>query len=317
VEGYVSLWNWVAFHALILVLLAVDLGMHRGGRNATSLRSAAIWSATWIAVGLLFWWLLHEVRGPDVGAEFLSGYLIEKALSVDNLFVFALIFASFRVPPELQRRVLFWGILGALVMRGIMIGAGVYLVSRLDWILYLFGAMLVLTGLRMCKRRNAPAAEENAVLRWVKNVIPVTATYEGSRFFVHGAATPLFLTLVAIETTDVLFALDSVPAVFAVTTDPFIAYTSNALAILGLRSLYFLLVGGMRRLRHLETGLAALMIVIGVKMLLADVIHLRPSTSLLLIGLVLGASIGASLVPSRRARTKAVAPVAVFLTMLP
>lgn len=310
-----SIWSWLAFNTLILVLLAVDLAMHRGERGS-SIRSAATWSAAWVGVALLFWWLLHEARGPEVGAQFLSGYLIEKALSVDNLFVFALIFASLGVPPALQRRVLFWGILGALLMRGAMIAAGVFLVSRLDWILYVFGAMLVLTGLRMCRRRTTPIAEENAVVRYARKIIPVTPTFVGSKFFVGGAATPLFLTLVAVETTDVLFALDSVPAVFAVTTDPFIVYTSNALAILGLRSLYFLLAGGMRRLRHLETGLAVLLIVIGGKMLLADVFHPRPSTSLLVIAAVLGVSIIASLVPRRHRRASTAAPVAALLTTL-
>jgi tellurite resistance protein TerC len=308
--------TWILFHAGIFVILAIDLGMHRGSRQ-TSLHAAAGWSGVWIVVALLFWWWLGAVRGPDAAAQFLSGYLIEKALSIDNLFVFAIIFSSFGVPPALQHRVLFWGILGALLMRGAMIAVGVYLVSRLDWILYVFGALLVLTGLRLFTRPKVPVIGENAVLRLVRRFVPVTETFEGSRFFARGAATPLLLTLIMVETTDVLFALDSVPAVFAVTTDPFIVYTSNVLAILGLRSLYFVLAGGMRRLRHLETGLAVLLIVIGAKMLLSDVIHPRPSTSLLVIAILLGTTIVASLLPSRARRGTDAAPgIAAFLTIL-
>lgn len=296
------LLTWGGFLILILALLAVDLLGHRGGREPR-LRESAAWTAFWIALALLFYAGVHIVMGPSSGLEFLTGYLLEKSLSVDNMFVFALIFAYFGVPARHQHKVLFWGILGALLLRGLMIGAGAFLIDRFHWVLYVFGGFLVLTGVRMAFR---PAhdldPESTLVIRLARRFVPVTGAYHGGRFVVRVGdgrgrlhATPLLLVLLMVEATDVVFAVDSIPAVFAVTTDPFIVFTSNVFAILGLRSLYFLLAGVMDRFHYLRIGLSLVLVFIGAKMLLEDAYHVSIVQSLTVIATTIAASVAASL----------------------
>jgi tellurite resistance protein TerC len=292
-------------------VLALDLGVFHRTSHRVSLREAAVWSTIWIALSLAFGYWLSLEMGRAAGLEFLTGYLIEKALSIDNIFVFVLIFSYFKVPEEYQHRVLFWGILSALVMRGAMIGAGAYLIERFHWIMYVFGAFLAFTGVRLATREGHEVhPEKNPILRLVRRAMPVTNDYHGQRFFVrlapagHGsvrrAATPLMVVLVLVESTDLLFALDSIPAIFAVTRDPFIVYTSNVCAILGLRSLYFLLAGIVNRFHYLQLGLSIVLIFVGLKMLATDIYHVPISLSLAIIALVLGGSVAASwLFPKR------------------
>ena len=241
-----SVWLWVGFNIFVLALLALDLGVFHRTRTSVTAKEAALWSGVWVALALTFNAGIYFYSGPQPGLEFLTGYLIEKALSVDNIFVFLLVFSYFRVPPKYQHRVLFWGVVGALLMRGGMIVAGSYLIARFHWIIYLFGAFLVITAIRMATQdERAIEPEANPVIRLVRRLVPVTNTYHGQHFFVREnsrwTATPLFIVLVSIEFTDLVFAVDSIPAIFAVTQDPFLVYTSNVFAILGLRSLYFLL----------------------------------------------------------------------------
>jgi tellurite resistance protein TerC len=299
-----SLWPWIGFNLFVLALLALDLGVFHRKAHAVSLKEATAWSAAWITLALLFnaglWWL----RGPEPALQFFTGYLLEKSLSVDNIFVFALLFSYFAVPPKSQHRVLFWGILGALLLRATFILAGAALLERFHWILYVFGAFLILTGLKMALFRNAEMDPgRNPVLKLVRRLVPVTPEYEGERFFVRRAgrlwATPLFLVLVLIETTDLVFAVDSIPAIFAVTSDPFLVYTSNVFAILGLRSLYFLLAGVMHKFVYLKLGLAGVLVFVGVKMTLADVFKIPSPVSLAVIAALLGAAVAASLWRSR------------------
>ena len=298
---------WVGFNAVVLALLALDLGVFHRTSHRVTVREAAIWSTIWVALSLAFGYGLSVSLGREAGLQFLTGYLIEKALSVDNIFVFVLIFSYFRVPEEHQHRVLFWGILSALVMRGAMIGAGAYLIERFHWIIYVFGAFLAYTGARLATRQGHEVhPEKNPVLRLVRRAMPVTTEYHGSHFFVRlapaagsrsrRAATPLMVVLVLVESTDVLFALDSIPAIFAVTTDPFLVYTSNVCAILGLRSLYFLLAGVVDRFHYLQLGLSVVLIFVGAKMLLTDVYHMPIVLSLAVIAAVLTLSVVASLV---------------------
>jgi tellurite resistance protein TerC len=305
--GSGSVWLWIVFNLFILGMLALDLGVFHRKTHTVSLREATLWSAVWIALSLLFnvglWWL----RGPVPALEFLTGYLIEKSLSVDNIFVFALLFSYFAVPPQYQHRVLFWGILGALVMRAIFIFAGATLLAQFHWVIYVFGAFLIVTGLKMALFRNADMDPgRNPVLRLVRRVLPVHPAYEGDRFFVRKGgkllATPLFLVLVMVETTDLVFAVDSIPAIFAVTSDPFLVYTSNVFAILGLRSLYFVLAGVMEKLSYLKLGLAAVLVFVGIKMTIVDFYKIPPAVSLLVIATLLGAAVAASLWKSRHAR---------------
>ncbi len=303
-----QIWIWIGFNAFVLVMLAVDLGIFHRKAHEVSLREAAVWSVVWVTLALIFYYGIHRFLGKEPGLEFLTGYLIEKALAVDNIFVFVLIFSYFRVPLRYQHRVLFWGILGALVMRGAMIGAGAYLIARFHWILYIFGAFLVVTAIRMATQdEHTVEPEANPVIRLVRRFMPVTDAYHGQRFFVAGpgtsrlAATPLFIVLVLIETTDLVFALDSIPAIFAVTQDAFIVYTSNVFAILGLRAMYFLLAGVIMKFHYLKLGLAVVLGFVGVKMLVAAVVRVPIGISLAVIAAVLAASIGASLLFPRRA----------------
>jgi tellurite resistance protein TerC len=309
-----QLWPWVGFNAFVLAMLALDLGVFHRGAHEVSIREAAAWSAVWVALALGFNGGVYHLMGEQAGLEFLAGYLIEKSLSVDNIFVFVLIFSSFRVPSKYQHRVLFWGILGALIMRGAMIGLGAYLIHRFHWVLYLFGAFLVWTGYRMAgQAERAVELEANPLVRLVRRLLPVTDTYHGPNFFIRepaarpGAsprrtATPLFVVLMLVEATDLVFAVDSIPAIFAVTSDPFLVYSSNVFAILGLRALYFLLSGAIGKFRYLKVGLSIVLCFVGVKMLLADVYKVPIGLSLGVIALVIGASVVASLCfPARSA----------------
>jgi tellurite resistance protein TerC len=307
------LWAWTTFNAIVLVLLAVDLGVVHRTAHRVSVREAAAWSAVWIGLSLAFGYWVWHAMGREAGLQFFAGYLIEKALSVDNIFVFILIFSYFRVPEEHQHRLLFWGILTALVMRGAMIGAGAYLLAYFHWMLYVFGAFLVVTGIRLATRGSHEIhPERSPILQVVRRVMPVTDTYQGQRFFVRTdgsaasaarwTATPLFIALVLIESADLIFALDSIPAVFAITTDPFLVYTSNVCAILGLRALYFLLAGTLQAFRYLPVGLSVVLAFVGTKMLVADVYALPVTASLGVIGAILGVAVLASILwPKREA----------------
>ena len=295
---------WIAFNAVVLALLALDLFVFHRSAHEVRFKEAAAWSIFWIVLSLCFGAGVYFFRGHEDGLEFLTGYLIEKALSVDNIFVFVLVFAYFRVPLAYQHRVLFWGILAALLMRGAMIGAGVYLIERFAWISYVFGALLVVTAIRMAMHDEQDIhVEANPIIRLVRRFVPVTNVYHGQKFFVREevggrlrtVATPMLIVLAAIETTDLIFALDSIPAIFAITHDPFIVYTSNVCAILGLRALYFLLAGVINTFRWLKLGLSLVLVFVGAKMLLEEVVHVPVGVSLGVIGVVLAVSITASL----------------------
>jgi tellurite resistance protein TerC len=297
-------WLWVAFNAFVLSMLAVDLLVfHKEAHEVTS-AEAATWTVVWVTLALIFGAGVYVFMGRDAGMEYFAGYVIEKALSVDNIFVFVLIFSFFRVPLRYQHRVLFWGILGALVMRGAMIAAGAYLIQHFHWVMYVFGAFLVFTGIRMATQiEHDLEPESNPVIRIVRLLFPVTTVYHGQQFFVREAvggrwqlvATPLFVVLTLVETTDLIFAVDSIPAIFAITQDPFIVYSSNVFAILGLRALYFLLADVIHRFHYLKVGLSVVLVFVGSKMLLADVYKIPIGVSLGVILLVLAASIAASL----------------------
>ena len=300
-----SLWLWAGFNLFVLGMLAVDLGIFHRQAHAVSMREAGIWSAVWIALALVFNLGVWKFLGPQPGVEFLTGYLIEKSLSIDNIFVIALLFAYFKVPGEYQHRVLFWGILGALVMRAAFILAGAALLDRFHWIIYLFGGFLVLTGIKMAfAPEHGVEPERNPVVRLVRRLMPVTSDFRGASFFVREggrrAATPLFLVLVMVEFTDLVFAVDSIPAIFAVTRDPFLVYTSNVFAILGLRSLYFLLAGVMHKFEYLKLGLAAILVFVGAKMALVDWVKVPTVLSLGVIAAILALAVAASLLKARR-----------------
>ena len=299
-----QLWLWIGFNLFVLAMLAIDLGVFHREAHEVSMKEAAAWSTLWVSLALLFNYGVYHFMGPQAGLEFLTGYLIEKALSVDNIFVFVLIFSYFNVPPRYQHRVLFWGILGALVMRGAMIAAGAALIAEFHWIIYVFGAFLVFTGIRMATQtEQAIDAEANPVIRLMRRFIPVTNQYHGQRFFVRQevggrlrhVATPLFVVLVLVETTDLIFAVDSIPAIFAITQDTFIVYTSNVFAILGLRALYFLLAGVIHKFHFLKLGLSVVLVFVGTKMLLVDVYKIPVGVSLGVIALVLVTAVVASL----------------------
>ncbi|MEZ5405081.1 MAG: TerC family protein [Verrucomicrobiia bacterium] len=296
---------WIAFNAGILVLLLLDLFVFHRSAHEIRPREALIGSLIWIALSMGFCGFVWYWKGADKGLEFFTGYLIEYSLSVDNIFIFVLIFTHFKVPREYQHTVLFWGVLGALVMRGIMIGVGVVLVQRFHWVMYVFGAFLVITGLRMFfQKEDDDAHLENIwVFRWAKKVFPFTNAYEGKRFVVHKNGqrffTPLMLVLIMVESTDLIFALDSIPAIFSVTKDPFIVYTSNVCAVLGLRSLYFLLASFMQKFIFLKAGLAVVLSFVGIKMLIADFYEIPTIISLSVIGAVLITAIVTSVFVSR------------------
>lgn len=294
----VPLWLWFAVLAVILVMLAIDLLAHRGER-VVSLREAALWSCVWVSLGLGFGLVVWRMFGSEAAGEYYAGYVIEKSLAVDNVFVFALIFAAFAVPRAYQHRVLFYGVLGALAMRAAFIAGGAVLIDRFSWVLYVFGAFLVVTGIQMLRTRNShPDPTRHPVLRLTRRIIPSTPSWHGTKFWVkengRWLATPLFAVLVLVETTDLIFAVDSIPAIFAVTQEPFLVFTSNAFAILGLRAMYFLLADLMHRFVYLKVGLAAVLVFVGVKMLLLDVQKIPITVSLSVIGALVAGSIAAS-----------------------
>jgi tellurite resistance protein TerC len=313
---------WVAFNAGVLAVLAVDLGVFNKKAHKISVKEAAIWSSVWITLSLGFAGVIYQTRGKQQALEFVTGYLIEYSLSIDNIFVIVLIFSYFRIAEKYQHRVLFWGIIGALLMRGAMIGAGALLIQRFHWVIYVFGAFLVFTGIRMATQDETDIEpESNPVLRLVRRLLPVTPDFRGQDFFVReevrtvsgsGAAaqsrlmaTPLFIVLVLVETTDLIFAVDSIPAIFAITQDPFIVYTSNVCAILGLRSLFFMLAGVIHRFHYLKLGLAVVLTFVGVKMLISSQYDIPTITSLLVIAGILGASVVASVAfPRAKSATK-------------
>ncbi|HUZ08197.1 MAG TPA: TerC family protein [Candidatus Paceibacterota bacterium] len=266
-------WHWIGFIAFVLFFLALDLGVFHLSPRVVKFKEALAWSALWFALAMAFAAALAHWRGREEAVQFTTGYLIELSLSLDNILVIALIFAWFRVPAELQHRVLFWGILGALAMRGAMIAGGVALINRFDWVLYVFGAFLVFTGVKMvCSRSEAVHPDQNLALRLAKNLFRVTPGFEGKKFFsrldTRFALTPLALALLLIETTDLIFAVDSVPAVFSITRKAYIVFTSNVFAILGLRSMYFMLAGAIGYFRYLKFGLSVVLVFVGAKMLL-------------------------------------------------
>jgi tellurite resistance protein TerC len=268
-----SIWMWVGFGALIFVMLSLDLGLFNRKSHTVTYRESAIWSSVWVTLAMIFAGVVFWHLGKQKGVEFLTGYLIELSLSVDNLFVFLLVFSYFKVPAKYQHRVLFWGVLGALVMRVAMILLGTALIRQFNWIIYIFGAFLVYTGVKMFSQEETDIEpEDNPVVKIVTRFIPITRHYEGKKFFtvVNGrrTGTLLLLVLVIVEVTDLVFAVDSIPAIFGITTDTFIIYTSNVFAIMGLRSLYFLLAGVVEKFHYLKLGLAIVLTFIGVKMLL-------------------------------------------------
>jgi len=280
-----EIWMWAAFHVVIAIMLAIDLGVFHKQAHEVSLREATIWSIVWIGVALVFNAWIWFVGGVEPALAFLTAYLVEKSLSADNIFVFAVIFAYFGVPPKYQHRVLFWGILGAIFTRAVFIIAGVQLLKMFKFTIYIFGALLLYTGYRLLRRSEEEVDPgRNPVLRLARRWLPVTESFHGQKFVVRTEgkwlATPLLLVLLVVESTDVMFAVDSVPAVLAITSDVFIAYTSNIFAILGLRALYFLLAGLLQRWRYLHTGLAVILMFIGVKMLLSEVYHIPTAVSL-------------------------------------
>ena len=296
-----SIGLWVGFTAIVLVLLILDLGVFHREAREVSRKEAGIWSLVWIGLSLVFNAGIYYTSGSEPALEFLAGYLIEKSLSVDNIFVFLLIFSYFSVPLVYQHRILFWGILGALVMRGIFIAVGATLLHYFHWVMYVFGAFLIFTGVKIAASKDAESdPEDNPAIQLLRRFIPVTDKYEGQHFFVRHQgqlfATPLLVVLVSVESTDLIFAIDSIPAIFAVTDDPFIVYTSNVLAILGLRALYFLVAGVLDLFVYLRYGLGVVLSFVGVKMVLVDVYHIPIGLSLGVIALVLTVTVVASLV---------------------
>jgi tellurite resistance protein TerC len=290
-----TIWLWIGFNLFVLMMLALDLGVFHRKAHVISIREATTWSVVWIALamvfnlGLYFFWNqvspTSEYTNSEASLAFFTGYLIEKSLSIDNIFVFVLLFTFFAVPAAYQHRVLFWGIIGALLMRGLLIAVGATLLKEFHWIIYVFGAFLIFTGIRMALHRNEEMhPERNPLIKFIRGIMPVTDNYEGDKFFIRRAgkliATPLFLVLLLVESTDLIFAVDSIPAIFAVTEDPFIVYTSNVFAILGLRSLYFLLAGVVDKFYYLKLGLSVVLVFVGIKMVMVDLYKIPVGLSL-------------------------------------
>jgi tellurite resistance protein TerC len=304
-DFHVPLWAWAALVGVIVVLLVADLLLVHRTPHDIGFREAAIESAVWITIGLSFTFVMLWWHGGTAAGEYLSGYLIEKSLSVDNVFVWAVIFSYFGVPQKYQFRVLFWGIFGALVLRAVFIFAGVALIETFDWILYIFGAFLLITAVRVARHKDAEIhPENNPILKLVRKVVPSTNDYDGQKMFTKKTgrrlATPLFAVLILVETTDVIFAVDSIPAILAVSRNTFIVFSSNAFAILGLRSLYFLLAGMAGRFRYLNMGLGAILFFVGVKMLIVEVYHFPTWVSLAVIAVVLTITVWLSLRAEKR-----------------
>jgi tellurite resistance protein TerC len=298
---------WTSFAVVVVGMLALDLGVFHRKAHVVSVREAAIWSVVWVAVSLLFNGVLAWRLGREAAGAFLTGYVIEKSLSVDNLFVFYMLFAAFRVPDAHQHRLLFWGIIGALILRTGMVFGGSWLLSRFTFLTYVFGGLLILTGGKMLARPGKePHPEKGRVYRLVQRIIPTTSEPRGGSFLVRQdgrlLATPLLIALILIELSDIVFAMDSILAIFAITTDPFIVLTSNIFAVLGMRSLYFVLAGLARRFVYLQPGLALVLVFVGVKMAARDLFHLPVTLSLLVVVALIGGSIVASLIKTRRGR---------------
>ena len=296
---------WIVFNIFVLGMLTLDLGVFHRKAHAVSLKEAGIWSCIWIGLALVFNFGIYSVWGEEKALEFLTGYIIEKSLSVDNLFVFLMIFQYFNTPAEYQHRILFWGIVGALIMRAIFIVTGSALLANFHWMIYVFGGFLIVTGIKMFLQGDDKIEpEKNPVVRMFQRLMPVTHRYHGQDFFVSRDgkrhATLMMVVLIVVETTDVIFAVDSIPAIFAITTDPFIVYTSNVFAILGLRALYFMLAGVMEMFVYLKVGLSVVLVFVGVKMMLVDVYKIPIGASLGVIGGILLLSVLASLMSQRR-----------------
>jgi tellurite resistance protein TerC len=305
----VSVWGWIVFAVVVLALLIVDLrAASRADGKGPTLPGSALWTAGWIGLALLFGLAVYALYGGDAAVTYFTAYVVEESLSIDNIFVFVLIFAELRTPPAQQRKVLYWGIVGAVVLRGALIASGMYLLERFQWITYLFAALIVLAAVRILFAREQ---ERRAVVKacavcdsWVARIVPVTPVLHGARFVVRQGgrwvATPLLIALVVVETTDLIFALDSIPAAFAISRVPFLVYTSNVFAMLGLRSLYFLLAGAVQRLRYLRAGLATILAFVGAKMLLAGAIPMPTWASLAVIaGVLVCAVVASAAIPAR------------------
>lgn len=295
-----SLLLWTIFNIFIVAMLIIDLVVFHGKEHEESIREALIWTGVWITLALIFGIGVYYYMGSQTALDYYTGYLIEKSLSVDNIFVFLLVFTYFKVPAEYQHKVLFWGIFGALVMRLIFIFVGVALLEQFDWIIYIFGAFLVFTGIKLAMEKDKEVhPERNPVLILTRKLLPITKRYHGSDFFIYKMgkliATPLFVVLVVIETTDLVFALDSIPAILAITRDEFIIYSSNAFAILGLRALYFALSGIMKLFHYLHYGLSLILVFVGIKMLLIDLYHIPTPYALGFIAITLTISVIASI----------------------
>lgn len=310
-------WHWGGFIVFILLALAWDLGFCHRGAKVVSVKSALCWTAFWIALALLFAAALIPMRGKAESLQFFTGYLVELTLSMDNMFVIALVFTYFRVPAQYQYRVLFWGVLGALIMRGLMIGLGAALIARFEWLLYAFGAFLILTGFKMLlSRDNGIDPDKSFIVRAARRVLPMATEYDGQKFVTvlngRRVLTPLFLVLLAVEASDLVFATDSIPAVFGVTRKPFIVFTSNVFAILGLRSMYFLLAGALTLFRYFKTGISVVLIFIGAKMVMDPHDHppawyqfdIPDGIALAVVVCIIGLSIAASLVSARKQSAK-------------
>ena len=309
-ENVNMIWFWVGFNVFVLAMLALDLGVFHRKSHEVRFKEAMAWTGVWVVLALIFNAAVYYWWGAQAGLEFLTGYLIEKSLSIDNVFVFLLIFSYFKVPSKYQHEVLFWGILGALIFRASFIAVGITLLEHFHWLVYVFGAFLVFTGVKLALEKDKEIhPERNPVLRLFRRIMPVTEQYEEGKFFVRKNgrtwATPLFVVLLVIETTDVIFAIDSIPAILAITKDPFIVYTSNVFAILGLRALYFALAGIMRLFHHLHYGLAVILGFVGIKMILSDIYKIPIVVSLGFILSALALSIIASLLWPGRTNGKA------------
>src|SRR3990170_124145 len=296
---------WIGFNLCVLIILAIDLGVFNRHAHTITLREATLWSIVWVTLSLAFNGWILSAYGRTAGVEFLTAYLIEQSLSMDNIFVFLLVFRAFGIEPRFQHRVLFWGVLGAIVLRGSMIAVGTVLIQRFEWVLYFFGAFLLYAGAHMLIRGHQDFhPERNPLLRWARRVFPVAEKTDGEHFFVwekgRRAITPLFLTLLVVESSDVVFAVDSIPAIFGITREPFLVYTSNICAILGLRSFFFLLSGALSLFRYLDDGVSAVLIFVGAKMLAEPWIHLPPVVSLAAVGGLLGTAMVASIIAARR-----------------
>ena len=298
--------EWLAFGGFVLAMLALDLGVFNRKDHVIGAKEALAWSAVWVALALAFGGYVWWQHGATSGLEYYTGYVIEKSLSVDNIFVFVVIFGALGIPPLYQHRVLFWGILTALVLRGAMIAAGAALLQRFHWVIYVFGALLIVTGVKLfLARGQAESPEHSALFKLLKRTVPSTPRLDGNHFFTvengKRVATPLFFALALIELTDVVFAVDSIPAIFAVTQDPYIVFTSNIFAILGLRSLYFLLAGFVEKFTYLKPSLAAVLVFVGAKMALIDFVKVHPAVSLGVIVAILTVGVLASVAANRRA----------------